>query len=298
MTDSRAETAGGQRRVVLVTGLAGAGRSTALSLLEDLGYDAIDNLPLALVDATLAETAPRPLALGLDSRRRSFAPEPVLALAQRLRAAADLEPLLLFLDCDDETLLRRYSETRRPHPLAEDKSPADGIGAERRLLAPIQAAADLVLDTAGSSIWDLRRRLRGELGDPKNGVAKAPLRLFITSFSYRQGLPRSADLVFDVRFLDNPHYVDALRPMTGLDEAVAAFVAKDPDYADFMARLEALLRPLLPRYEAEGKSYLTIAIGCTGGRHRSVAVSIALADWLRKQERDVGVSHRDVEKSS
>jgi RNase adaptor protein for sRNA GlmZ degradation len=277
----------GPRPVVLVTGLSGAGRSTALKILEDLGYEAIDNLPLGLLGSMAQEGGP--IALGVDIRSRSFAAGRFLDQLGRFGASARIT--LLFLDCDDEVLERRFTETRRPHPLAADRRVADGIAAERRLIAPLRERADLTVDTTGLTGADLRRLLSGHLG-----LGDGPgMKIFVTSFSYRGGLPREADLVFDARFLANPHYEPALRPLDGRDPRVAGYVAGDPAYGAFFEGLTEMLAPLLPRYEREGKSYLTIAVGCTGGRHRSVAVVERLAAWLAGLGRPVELAHRELD---
>jgi UPF0042 nucleotide-binding protein len=287
------------RRVLLVTGLSGAGRSSCLKALEDIGYEAVDNLPLALLPALLssAESAGherRPTAIGVDIRTRDFGVESFLRQVAALKALPDREAKLLFLDCDSEVLARRYTETRRRHPFALDRPLADGIQLERQLVLPIRAEADLVLDTSQLGSGDLRRILWNAFAlDPRTGVA-----VTVTSFSYRLGLPREADIVFDVRFLDNPHYDPSLRPLDGRDPRVAAHVAADPDYAPFFTSLTHMLEPLLPRFYAEGKSYLTIAVGCTGGRHRSVFVAEALAQWLKAKGQRVNLSHRDVDHAS
>ena len=284
------------RRVVLVTGLSGAGRSFALSTLEDLGYEAIDNLPLHLVRASLASEDRRPLAVGLDTRTRDFAAGRMLGLLEELGDDPALATRLVFVDCDDETLVRRFTETRRRHPLAQERPVLDGIQAERQLLAPLKARADLRFDTSLLAPAEFRRLLAGHLS--LAGESGLGMMTFVTSFSFRQGLPREADLVLDVRFLRNPHYVPELKPLDGRDRAVRDYVEQDPDYAGFFERLAALLGPLLPRYEAEGKSYLTIAFGCTGGRHRSVALAERLAQWLMGQGRAVVVAHRDLERGA
>jgi RNase adaptor protein for sRNA GlmZ degradation len=279
-------------RVVLVTGLSGAGRSTALKMLEDMGYEAVDNLPLSLLPRLVGGSARRewPIAVGIDIRTRDFAVIGVLAEIDRLIAAEGIEAQLLFLDCDDEALARRYTETRRRHPLAGDRPVMDGIRLERDRVSPLRARADVVVDTSVLKPQELKRLLTGYfgLGD------RASLGIFVTSFSFRQGLPREADLVFDVRFLDNPYYDPALRELTGLDSAVGARVAADPGFEGFFTSLTGLLRPLLPRYDREGKSYLTIAIGCTGGRHRSVYTAEQLGHWLRAEGQMVTVAHRDI----
>ena len=279
---------GERRRVTVITGLSGAGHSTALKVLEDLGYETVDNLPLSLLDALLGEGGP--IAVGVDIRTRNFAATALLERLDRLRADETQTVTLLFLDCTDEVLERRYTETRRRHPLAQDRRVADGIAAERRLVEPLRARADLVVDTSALTAADLRRVLGGHFT-----LALTPaMSVFVTSFSYRYGLPREADLVIDVRFLANPHYQPDLRDLDGRDAGVDAFVAADPAFASFFERLTGMLEPLLPRYEREGKSYLTIAVGCTGGRHRSVAVAERLAERLARGGREVHKSHRDV----
>ncbi len=280
--------------VVLVSGLSGAGHSTALKQLEDLGYEAVDNLPMRLLPRLVGETgdAPpaRPLAIGVDIRTRDFAADDLARAVSALRGRVDLTTKLLFLDCDTETLLRRFTETRRRHPLAGDRPVRDGIDRERPLIAPLRRAADVVIDTSALSLWELKQTLTGHFAlDKSPGLA-----VFVVSFSYRSGLPRDADLVFDARFLRNPHYCEELRPLTGKDPGVADYVAADPAYQPFLAALTGMLEGLLPRFEAEGKSYLTIAVGCTGGRHRSVCLVEALAEWLRAHHWQTTVRHQDI----
>jgi RNase adapter protein RapZ len=285
-----------KRPVVVVTGMSGAGLSTALKCLEDLGYEAVDNLPMNMVDSLVeqGDLASRPIAITVDARTRHFSSDALTAHIGRLSARSDLAVRLVFLECADEILQRRYTETRRRHPLAVDRPVADGIQRERVLLDRVKASADVSIDTTMLSIHDLRRLLSGHFS-----LSSEPgLHVFVTSFSFRQGLPREADLVFDVRFLTNPHYDPNLRPFTGLDAQVAAMVAGDPDYPAFYRRLTDLLQPLLPRYNQEGKSYLTIAVGCTGGRHRSVFVAEELAAWLKEQGYKVGLMHRDLERTN
>jgi UPF0042 nucleotide-binding protein len=287
----------GRRPFVIITGLSGAGRSTALRALEDFGYVAVDNVPLPLLGDLMRSTAgspgemAAPLAFGVDTRTYGFDANDLARRLQELRRRADLAPRLLYLDCDTETLLRRYTESRRPHPLAPDRPVVDGIADERSMIGRLRDSADLVVDTSTLSPHQFKQLLLGHFGLG----AQAGMRITVMSFSFRRGLPREADLVFDARFLKNPHYVPELKPLTGLDAEVAAFIETDPDYRPFIDRLEGLIGPLLPRFDAEGKSYLTIAVGCTGGRHRSVAVAKRLADWLRKGGRSVTLSHRDTD---
>ncbi len=279
-------------RVVVVTGMSGAGKTLALKALEDLGYEAVDNLPLSLLEALVrGGELTRPLAVGIDIRTRDFGVESMLAGMDDLKASGLVDMQLVFFDCTDETLSRRYTETRRRHPLAADRPLADGLRHERELLTPLLGRADLVVDTTALPPAELKRLLAGHFGLER----KPGLVLFVTSFSYRRGLPREADLVFDARFLANPHYDPTLRPLTGRDAAVARHVEADPDFARFFAALTGLLEPLLPRFAAEGKSYLTIAIGCTGGRHRSVAIAERLTHWLRDKGQQVDLRHRELE---
>jgi RNase adapter protein RapZ len=285
-----------RRPFVVVTGLSGAGRATALNVLDDLGYVAVDNVPLLLLHDLMRSTggAPgekaKPLALGIDTRTFGFDARDLVTQMAELRHHAGLAARLLFLEADTETLRRRYTESRRPHPMAPDRPIIDGIIEERRQIGWMREAADLSIDTSALSPHQLKQILAGhfELG------RSVGTRISVMSFSFRRGLPREADLVFDARFLKNPHYDPVLKPLTGRDPAVAAFIATDPDYRPFVDNLQALIGPLLPRFDAEGKSYLTIAIGCTGGRHRSVALAEELADWLRSRGRSVTLSHRDV----
>jgi UPF0042 nucleotide-binding protein len=278
-----------QPRVLLITGLAGSGHSTALKLLEDLGYEAVDNLPLSLLSGLATGELTRPVAIGIDSRTRGFSPEALVEQLEHLREAGG-DVRLIFLVCSDEVLQRRFTETRRRHPLAVDRPVEDGIRHERALLAPLREAADLVIDTSELTIGDLKQVLSRHFAvDRTPGLAVA-----VISFSYRHGLPREADLVLDVRFLQNPHYEDALRPLTGRDPAVVRFIEADPGYGPFFTGLTGMLLPLLPRFEQEGKSYLTLAVGCTGGKHRSVMVAERLAEWLRDQGQVVDLRHRDI----
>jgi UPF0042 nucleotide-binding protein len=278
--------------LVLVTGMSGAGRSIALKAFEDIGYEAVDNLPLSLLGALVnpAVGKRKALAIGVDVRTRDFGAQPFLDELDALMSRPDLHVSLIFLDCEDDVLRRRYTETRRRHPLAADRPVMDGIEHERRLISPLRARADLVIDTSHLSLHELRRTLQGHFALDVDST----LAIFVVSFSYRHGIPRESDLVFDVRFLANPHYDPALRPLSGTDPAIGAFIEADPGYAPFFRSLTGLIEPLLPRFRTEGKSYLTIAIGCTGGQHRSVYVAERLAEWLRARGQHVGIAHRDV----
>jgi UPF0042 nucleotide-binding protein len=287
---------GERRRLVLLTGMSGAGKSTALKVLEDLGYEVVDNLPVTLIDRLVRASeepaaTPRSLALCADARTRAFDPEHFERHVAPLLERDDLDVTLLFLDCDDAALRLRFTETRRRHPLAADRTVADGIRLERERLAWARGRADLVIDTSGLAMPDFRRLLTGHFA--LAGAAR--LGVQVVSFGYRNGLPPEADLVFDARFLANPHYIAGLGPASGLDPEVVAFIERDSAYAPFFARLTEMLTALLPAYEREGKAYLTIAIGCTGGRHRSVAVAIRLADALRAAGWPVGLRHRDLD---
>jgi UPF0042 nucleotide-binding protein len=288
------ETSGEGRamRLVLVTGMSGAGRSSALRALEDAGYEAVDNLPLALLDAIVASEGlrGRGLAIDVDIRSRGFSAPELAGAIDALFARPGLDGRLLFIDCDDEVLRRRFTETRRRHPLAKDRPVLDGIRHERRQIEVVRARADVVIDTTELSVADLRRLVVGHFP-----LERDRLSVFVVSFGFRKGVPREADLVFDVRFLANPHYVEALRPRTGLDAPVVAHVTADPAFAGFLAGLERLILPLLPLYEREGKHYLTIAVGCTGGRHRSIVVAERLGAILAREGQEVRVAHRDLD---
>jgi UPF0042 nucleotide-binding protein len=281
-------------RLVLVTGLSGAGRTTALKQLEDLGYEAIDNLPLSLIGRLLSpltgDSAGHAIAVAVDFRTRDFSVAAFDAAVAGLRAKSGISMSVLFLDCESETLARRFTETRRRHPLADDRPVVDGIEHERRLLDPVRERADLVIDSSQLTGRELTRLLAGHFG-LDDGTEE--MMVSVISFSYRSGLPREADLVFDVRFLANPHYEEELRPLDGRDARVAQFVAADPAYDTFMDDLTGMLSHLFPLYLREGKSYLTIAIGCTGGQHRSVAVAENLTQDLQEGGHNVLVKHRD-----
>lgn len=283
-------------RLLLVTGLSGAGKSTVLKVLEDLGWEVVDNLPLALLDALIEapvrrHEANRPIAVGIDSRSRGFHPGLLVRRIKEMREGEGRDVETLFLDCAGAELERRFSETRRRHPLAEDRPAADGIAREREMMDPLRRWAEHVIDTTNYSSNDLQQEVRQRFGD---GDDHAPV-LHILSFGFSRGLPRNADLVFDMRYLRNPHWDASLRPGTGLDPDVAAYVAADPAYDATVAQIESLLLALLPRYRAEGKSYVTIAFGCTGGRHRSVHVADRVARTLRAAGHEPSVTHRNLD---
>lgn len=280
-------------RIILVTGLSGAGRSSTLKVLEDLGYEAIDNLPLYLLQDLLkpVQLLRRPIAIGIDVRTRDFNVDLVLHQIQQLKE--DATPLsVVFLDAEDAVLINRFTETRRRHPLAIDRPVGDGIKQERALLEPLRKAADIILNTSDLSLADLRRQLHGQFTFSTSGG----ISLSVMSFAYRQGLPREADIVIDVRFLRNPHYDAMLKDLSGKDAPVGAYIEQDADFSRFFGDLTQMFTPLLPRYQQEGKNYLTIAFGCTGGRHRSVYTATKFAQWLQQTHKRITLVHRDLDK--
>jgi len=284
------------KEILLVTGLSGAGKSTVLKTLEDLGWETVDNLPLRLLDrllsTPLSESAESdsPLAVGIGTRTRDFDPDSIVKRIKKLRAEHGYDIGTLFLDCSGAELERRYAETRRRHPLALDRPASDGIARERELLAPLRRWANRLIDTTDLSSNELAQQVRATFGG--DGLGEPTLS--VMSFGFARGVPRNADLVFDMRFLRNPHWVEKLRPGTGLDKDVADYVAGDPTYDAAMKQIEDLLLLLLPRYRAEGKAYVTIAFGCTGGRHRSVHVTERVAKRLRAAGFSPTVTHRDL----
>lgn len=281
--------------IILVTGMSGAGKSVALKALEDLGYDAVDNLPLGFVFPVINGAVDRgkPLAIGTDVRSQGFSEQEAVSIANLARADGRLDFTLLFLDCDDDILQRRYTETRRKHPLAPERPLIDGIRRERESMMPVRVYADEVIDTSVLTSTELRYMLA-----ERYSPGKRQLSLMVTSFSYRHGVPREADLVFDVRFLRNPYYVPDLKDFDGREENVGNYVQADPGFPLFFDHLTNLLMPLLPRYLQEGKSYLTIAIGCTGGKHRSVYTAEKLAGHLQQAGYEVGLRHRELPASN
>ena len=327
-THSSASSLNANLSVLIVTGMAGAGLSTALDILEDVGFEVIDNLPFFLVPHlihlrqneapsnqpelfastiaastvaamlpsptnTQAKSSPMPLALGIDSRTRDFSAAAFGASLEDLKAKfPDPNAVqVLFLACDAPELERRFQETRRRHPLAKERPLLDGIAQDFSLMNPLRELADVVLDTTTLKVPDLRYELQGRYGTQTTSA----LKVHVLSFGFKYGIPREADMVLDVRFLKNPYYDLSLRPLTGLDAIVQDAVSADPVYAGFMQNLKTMLQPLLPRYKLEGKNYLTIAIGCTGGQHRSVTVAEELNKWLGETlGQNVILTHRNL----
>ena len=285
-----------RQRVLLVTGLLGAGKSTALKVLEDLGWETIDNFPIRLLDRLIdspdappADLRP-PLAIGFDSRTRGFNPHKVIDRVKKLTTRDDLELTTLFLDCAGQELERRYNETRRRHPLAQDLPAATGIAAERELMEPLRRWADLVISTTNFTANDLQQAVREQFLP----LSDRTMTVTVTSFGFSRGMPPIADLIFDMRFLDNPHWDPELRLQTGQDPAVAAHIRKDPVFDDAYGRIRDLILLLLPRYQAQGKAYVNIALGCTGGRHRSVFTAEQIAADLRKEGFAPTLLHRNL----
>lgn len=280
-------------RLILVTGPSGAGRSTAINVLEDLGFEAIDNLPLTLLPRLLEnDGAGRPLALGIDARNRDFSTNGFLDLLDDLSLTQSTPFEVLFLDCRAEVLLRRFSETRRRHPLAPAETPEIGIQREFELLAPIRSRTDFLIDTSDLSPHDLRAEVERWFA-PKEG---RQLAISVHSFSYKQGVPRGIDMIFDCRFLRNPYWQEDLRPLDGRNHAVAEYVSEDERYVDFITKVRDLSEMLLPAYVEEGKTHFSIGFGCTGGQHRSVAVAENLSSALAQGGWQVSTRHREMER--
>mgnify|MGYP001210128478 FL=1 len=277
--------------LLLVTGLSGAGKSTVLNVLEDLQYEVVDNLPIRLLHSFVDGSKDgAKLAVGVDSRSRGFSIKTFLAAVRSIQTTRSIQLKIIFLTSDSDVLRLRFTETRRRHPLAVDRPVVDGIALELQMMEPLKTQADYIFDTTHLSIAALRQLVEGQflVGHP------APITISVVSFAFRLGLPREADLVFDVRFLRNPYYVEALREFSGLDEKVCHYISSDPAYSQFFCRMHKMLQPLLPLYKNEGKRYLTIAIGCTGGRHRSVMVAEKLGAQLIQEEYEATVRHRDL----
>ena len=294
---SASRTPPGPLPVVLVTGLSGGGKASILRALEDLGFEAVDNPPLDLIE-TLALRSEGRLAIGVDCRTRGFDAEQVLGVLRRLKAHSGLRPELVFAEARDEILQRRFTETRRRHPLALQARVSDGIAAEKALTATLRAAADVLIDTSDLPLAALRQTVEAHFAQTGPASGQAGLAISLVSFSFAAGLPREADMVFDARFLRNPHYDPILRPRTGLDPDVATYVKADPDYDAFLGRMDGLIALVLPRFLQEGKKYATIAIGCTGGRHRSVHLVDELARLLRAAGWNALVTHREINREA
>jgi UPF0042 nucleotide-binding protein len=280
-------------RLILVSGPAGAGRTTAIQSLEDLGFEAIDNLPLDLVKSVLKpKKASEKIAIGLDTRGRDFSVQGLLGLLKSLSSLEHVDFELLYLSCTMEVLLRRYSETRRRHPLADGKSPHEGIEQELILLEPIRHKADILIETSELTPHELKSSIKKLFLN--KGVNL--LSISLKSFSYKRGLPRGTDMTLDCRFLKNPHWQDELRDKTGLDPSVSEFVASDPKFSEFIEHVTKLLLFLLPSFKEEGKSSVEIGFGCTGGIHRSVAVTETVAKKLADSGWNVSIKHREIER--
>jgi UPF0042 nucleotide-binding protein len=282
--------------ILIITGMSGAGKSSALKILEDIGFEAVDNLPLTLLDPLCSSSLVQkdPIAIGIDVRTRDFKVADVLFCLEAIDNNGEALTKLIFLDSENEILRRRYSETRRKHPLAPDRPVMDGIILERALISELKDKADLVLDTTDLKPQDLKKMLKGYF----EFRGQSALAITIVSFAFGRGIPREADLVFDVRFLRNPYYEEQLRHKTGRDPMVMNFILSDKISSDFLDNLNNLFELIIPRYEAEGKSYLTICIGCTGGVHRSVFVAEKVAEWFKDNGHSVDIRHRDINRDS
>ena len=285
-------------RILLVTGVLGGGKTTALRVLEDLGWETIDIFPVRMLERLIdsAEEAddegglPVPLAIGFDSRTRGFNPLAMIKLIKRLSLRPDIELTTLYLDCAVEELERRYNETRRRHPLSGDAPLGSGIAAEREIMEPLRRWADIVVNTTAFSTHQLQQAIREQFA-PDSGPG---ITVTVTSFGFARGMPPVADFVFDMRFLDNPHWDPLLRPMTGRDAPIADFIRRDPAFGDGFARIRDLLLAVLPRFKAQGKAYVHIAFGCTGGRHRSVFMAEQIGAALREAGFSPTMIHRNL----
>jgi UPF0042 nucleotide-binding protein len=276
--------------ILLITGPAGAGRSTAIHILEDMGYEAIDNLPMHLLPRLLSGgPVERPLAIGIDTRTRGFDPTAILGI---LDSDVRTPPTLVFLDCNEETLLRRFTETRRRHPAAPDEAPIVGIRYEIDLLQGLRERADILIETTDFSPHDLK----AEMGQIFDYDQSHSLAISVQSFSYKRGTPRGVDMIIDCRFLQNPHWQEDLRALSGKDAPVANFVKADPLYDAFFEQLCGMCRLLLPAYRKEGKAYFSIGLGCSGGKHRSVCVTESLAKLLADDGWQVSIRHRELDR--
>ncbi len=273
-----------KNKLLIVTGLSGAGMSSALKALEDNGYEVLDNFPLVLIDDLLKEKSDKPIAIGVDSRTRNF------SVAKLNKAVKNYNAYLVFITCKHSILQKRYTETRRKHPLAQDRPVGDGITKEAEMMGSLINKADLVIDTTELNIHDMRRTIEENFA--RDNAQR--LAISLISFGFRNGVPRGADIVMDVRFLKNPHWDKKLKPLTGQSKEVGEYIETDESFAPFIENFQNLIEPLLERYNHEGKSYLTIAIGCTGGKHRSVYSVECLQKWLKTLKVKTHVKHRDM----
>lgn len=277
-----------RKSILIITGLSGAGMSSSLKHLEDIGYEVFDNFPLSLLAALIEDSNldQKPVAVGIDSRSRGFNSQATIEATTRLGA------FLVFLTADEAVLQKRFTETRRKHPQGKDRPASAGIKVEQGLMHPLKKAANLVLDTSTQSAHDLKRTLQGHFGTTDSNK----LAITLLSFGFKNGTPREADILMDVRFLKNPYWEEKLRPLTGKDKKIRDYVSSDEGFISFIKKFKALIEELLPRYNLEGKSYLTIAIGCTGGHHRSVHIVEILKPWLEELNYTTHIQHRDIDR--
>lgn len=283
-----------KRSVILITGMSGSGKSIALKTFEDMGYETIDNLPLTYLEPVTRtpHTSSQPLAISVDVRTRGFSIDRFLSILETLSQDPKIHKQFIFFDCSDDVLVRRYNESRRLHPLAHERPVLDGLRLERHILTPLQDYADFVINSSELSVAHLKKHLR-QCFLPQQAPT---LSILVISFSYRYGLPREADIVIDARLLQNPFYDESLRHLSGEDPQVADYIRKDDHLAPLTKALQDLLKTSIPRFEEEGRTYLTVAVGCTGGQHRSVFIAKMIAEWLQKEKKHVKLKHRDLKK--
>jgi len=282
-----------QSNIVLVTGPSGAGRSTAINVFEDMGFETIDNMPLSLLSGLLSgQTSGRQIALGVDIRTRDFSVGSVLDIHEEIKRTEGFDSTILFLDCETDALVQRYSETRRRHPLAPDETPKFGIEREKKILSTLRLRADVLIETTNLSPNDLKQELKNWYGD----ADAKHLAITLHSFSYKRGTPRGIDMIYDCRFLNNPYWEKSLRSMNGTDKEVAEYVKSDIRFDEFFERLSGMCEFLLPAYIDEGKAHFSLGFGCTGGQHRSVCIAEALGKSLADSGWHVSIRHRELER--